>query len=247
MTKSVNMQARKVLEVRNVTMAFGGLVALHDVNLDIEEGQIMGLIGPNSSGKTTLINLITGVYKVTRGAIYFSGNRIDSLRPSVIASMGLMRTFQISRVFRDMTVLQNIMVPALSQGQTMLEAKTRAEELLKFALLTGLKDEPAKSLSGGQNRLLQIVRGFMNKNLRLYVMDEPFAGVHQSIKGIILKAIKTMNREKGITFMIVSHEMTTISNLCHQISVLHKGEVISQGTMEEVANDALVIDAYLGG
>ena len=87
----------------------------------------------------------------------------------------------------------------------------------------------------------------MNKYLRLYIMDEPFAGVHQSIKGIILKAIKTMNREKGITFMIISHEMTTISNLCQQISVLHKGEIISQGTMEEVANDPLVIDAYLGG
>ena len=165
----------------------------------------------------------------------------------MIASMGIMRTFQISRVFRDMTVLENMMVPALSQGQSILEAQARAEELLEFVLLTALKDEPVKSLSGGQNMLLQIARGFMRKNLHFYVMDEPFAGIHQSIKGIILKAIKTMNREKGITFMIISHEMTTISNLCHQISVLHKGELISEGTMEEVANDPLVIDAYLGG
>ncbi len=238
---------RHLLNVENVVKDFGGLKAVNHVSLRVVEGEIRGLIGPNASGKTTLINLITGIYKVTRGGIYFSENRIDGLQPNVIASMGIMRTFQISRVFRDMTVLENMMVPALSQGQTMLEAKTRAEELLEFALLSTLKDEPAKSLSGGQNMLLQIVRGFMNKYLRLYIMDEPFAGVHQSIKGIILKAIKTMNREKGITFMIISHEMTTISNLCNQISVLHKGEIISQGTMEEVANDPLVIDAYLGG
>jgi branched-chain amino acid transport system ATP-binding protein len=240
-------QGKYLLNVENIAKDFGGLRAVNHASLHVKEGEIRGLIGPNASGKTTIINLITGIYTVTEGAIYFSGNRIDGLQPDVIASMGIMRTFQISRVFRDMTVLDNMMVPALSQGQTMLEAKTRAEELLEFALLAALKDEPAKSLSGGQNMLLQIVRGFMNKYLRLYVMDEPFAGVHQSIKGIILKAIKTMNREKGITFMIISHEMTTISNLCHQISVLHKGELISEGTMEEVANDPLVIDAYLGG
>lgn len=238
---------KKFLSVENVVKDFGGLRAINHVSLHVEEGEIRGLIGPNASGKTTLINLITGIYKITAGAIFFPGNRIDGLQPDVIASMGIMRTFQISRVFRDMTVLENMMIPALCQGQTMIEAKTRAEELLEFALLSRLKDEPAKSLSGGQNMLLQIVRGFMNKKLSLYVMDEPFAGVHQSIKGIILKAIKTMNREKGIAFLIVSHEMTTVSNICNQISVLHKGEIISQGTMEDVANDPLVIDAYLGG
>jgi branched-chain amino acid transport system ATP-binding protein len=146
-----------------------------------------------------------------------------------------------------MTVLENMMVPALTQDQSMIEAKGLAEELLEFALLTRLKDEPAKNLSGGQNMLLQIVRGFMNKNLRLYLLDEPFAGVHQVIKGVILRTIKKMNEEKGITFIVVSHELTTIQYLCHQISVLHRGEIISQGTMEEVANDPLVIDAYLGG
>lgn len=240
-------QGKYLLDVEDVVKAFGGLRAVNHASLHLKKGEIRGLIGPNASGKTTLTNLITGIYRVTAGAIYFSGNRIDGLQPDVIASIGIMRTFQISRVFRDMTVLENMMIPALSQGQTMLEAKTRAEELLEFALLTRLEDELAKSLSGGQNMLLQIVRGFMNKHLRLYVMDEPFAGVHQSIKGIILKAIRKMNREKGITFLVISHEMTTVGSLCDQISVLHKGEVISQGTMEEVANDPLVIDAYLGG
>ncbi len=240
-------QSKHLLNFENVVKDFGGLRAVNNASLHIKEGEIRGLIGPNASGKTTIINVITGIYKLDEGAIYFSENRIDGLQSNVIATMGIMRTFQISRVFRDMTVLENMMVPAFAQGKNMIEAKTRAEYLLEFALLSRLKGEPAKSLSGGQNMLLQIVRGFMNKKLRLYIMDEPFAGVHQSIKGIILEAINTMNSEKGITFLIVSHEMTTVSQLCHQISVLHKGEVISEGTMEEVADDPLVIDAYLGG
>jgi branched-chain amino acid transport system ATP-binding protein len=243
----MNSQSHPLLDIKNLVKDFGGLRAVNNVSLNIKEGEIQGLIGPNGSGKTTMINLITSIYKIDNGAIYFSGDRIDGLQPYVIASKGIMRTFQISRVFKDMTVLENMVVPALCQGQSMVEAKVRAEELLEFSLLTRLKNEPAKNLSGGQNMLLQIVRGFMKKDLRLYLMDEPFSGVHESIKGIIIKNIKAMNQENGITFLIVSHEMTTIRNLCHRISVLHKGELISQGTMEEVANDPLVIDAYLGG
>lgn len=243
----MDSKGRPLLDIRTLIKDFGGLRAVNNVSLSIKEGEIRGLIGPNGSGKTTMINLITGIYKIDHGAIYFSGDRIDGLQPYVIAGKGIMRTFQISRVFKDMSVLENMMVPALSQNQSMMEAKTRAEEFLEFALLTRLKDEPAKNLSGGQNMLLQIVRGFMNKNLRLYLLDEPFAGVHQAIKGVILRTIKKMNEEKGITFIVVSHELTTIQYLCHQISVLHRGEMISQGTMEGVANDPLVIDAYLGG
>jgi len=240
-------ESHPLLDIRNLVKSFGGLTAVHNVSLSVQEGEIRGLIGPNGSGKTTMINLITGIYPITDGAIYFSGSRIDGLQPNVIAGKGIMRTFQISRVFKDMTVLENMMVPALTQDQSMVEAKALAEELLEFALLTRLKDEPAKNLSGGQNMLLQIVRGFMNNHLRLYLLDEPFAGVHQAIKGVILRTIKKMNEEKGITFIVVSHELTTIQYLCHQISVLHRGEIISQGTMEEVANDPFVIDAYLGG
>jgi len=243
----VNSQNHPLLNIKNLVKDFGGLRAVNNVSLNIKEGEIQGLIGPNGSGKTTMINLIAGNYKIDKGAIYFSRERIDGLQPYVIASKGIMRTFQISRVFKDMTVLENMMIPALTQNQSMIKAKALAEELLEFALLTRLKDEPAKNLSGGQNMLLQIVRGFMNKNIRLYLLDEPFAGVHQIIKGVILRTIKKMNEEKGITFIVVSHELTTIQYLCHQISVLHRGEIISQGTMEEVANDPSVIDAYLGG
>ena len=236
-----------ILQLKGVVKDFGGLRAVDHVSLNIQEGEIRGLIGPNGSGKTTMINLITGIYRLTEGSILFSGKRIDGLSPNTIASRGVMRTFQISKVFKDMTVLENMMVPALSQDQSMEEATARAEELLEFALLTRLKGEPAKNLSGGQNMLLQIVRGLMNKHLRLYLLDEPFAGIHQVIKGVILKTIKKMNEEKGITFVVVSHELTTVQYLCHQISVLHRGEMISQGTMEEVANDPQVIEAYLGG
>ena len=243
----MNAQNTYLLDIMDVIKDFGGVRIIDHLSLQIETGEIRGLIGPNGSGKTTLINLITGMYKLTGGSIHFAGKRINGLQPDVIASMGIMRTFQISRVFRDMTVLENMMVPALWQGETMVQAKAKAEELLDFALLGALKDQPAKNLSGGQAMLLQIVRGFMNQHLRLYVMDEPFSGVHQSIKGVILKTIKIMKEEKGITFLITSHEMATINYICGKVSVLHKGQMISHGTMEQIANDPLVIEAYLGG
>ena len=235
------------LEVRDVVKKFGGLAANNGISMSLLSGEIRGLIGPNGSGKTTLINLITGMYEVTSGSIHFSGKRIDGLQPDMIASLGIMRTFQVARVFREMTVMENMLIPAFSQGQARREAKARAEELLEFALLTRLKDKPAKSLSGGQNMLLQIVRGFMHKDLQLYVMDEPFAGVHPSIKGIILEAIRRMNAQEGVTFLVVSHEMPTISNLCRKVTVLSRGERIAEGTLDEVASDPQVIDAYLGG
>ena len=239
--------AKSILATQNLVKAFGGVKAVDHVSFSVPQGQIRGLIGPNASGKTTIINLISGMYKINSGAIFFSEHRIDRLRPNVITSMGIMRTFQISRVFRDMTVLENMMVPGLSQGDSMTQAQRRAEELLEFVLLEKLRDEPASNLSGGQAMLLQIARGFMNVHLRLYLMDEPFAGVHPSIKEIIIRAIKTMNRERGTTFLLVSHEMATIRNLCDEITVLHEGKIISQGTMQEIANDPLVIDSYLGG
>ncbi len=238
---------RLLLEVKNVVKMFGGLRANNHVSLVVKKGEIRGLIGPNGSGKTTLLNLITGMYEVTEGSIYYFGKRIDGQHSDAIASMGIMRTFQVARVFLNMTVLENMLIPGFTEGQSRREAEGRAEELLDFALLTRLKDKPAKSLSGGQNMLLQIVRGFMRKGMKLYVMDEPFAGVHQSIKGIIIKSIKTMNLEKGITFLIVSHEMSAIASLCNSVTVLAKGESIAEGTMEEVANNPEVIDAYLGG
>ena len=130
----MNGDGHPLLDIKNLVKDFGGLRAVNNVSLRIREGEIRGLIGPNGSGKTTMINLITGIYKIDHGTIYFSGDRIDGLQPNVIAGKGVMRTFQISRIFRDMTVLENMMVPALTQDQNMAEAKALAEELLELAL-----------------------------------------------------------------------------------------------------------------
>jgi branched-chain amino acid transport system ATP-binding protein len=236
-----------LLQIENLAKDFGKLRAVDDLSLGLEEGEIRGLIGPNGSGKTTLINLISGVYKPTSGGVYFFGKRIDRLPPEKITQEGIMRTFQVARLFGDMTVFENMLIPAFTQGMGKRQASHRAKELLDFSLLGRLSNEPARNLSGGQGMLLQIVRGFMRQPLRLYLLDEPFAGVHPVIKDLMIETIQKMNRDEGVTFLIVSHELTTIRRLCSRISVLHAGKLISEGTMKEVANDPRVIDSYLGG
>jgi branched-chain amino acid transport system ATP-binding protein len=236
-----------LLQIENLAKDFGKLRAVDDLSLGLEEGEIRGLIGPNGSGKTTLINLISGVYKPTSGGVYFFGKRIDRLPPEKITQEGIMRTFQVARLFGDMTVFENMLIPAFTQGMGKRQASHRAKELLDFSLLGRLSNEPARNLSGGQGMLLQIVRGFMRQPLRLYLLDEPFAGVHPVIKDVMIETIQKMNRDEGVTFLIVSHELTTIRRLCSRISVLHAGKLISEGTMKEVANDPRVIDSYLGG
>jgi branched-chain amino acid transport system ATP-binding protein len=238
---------KKLLHTEDLTKDFGKLRAVDHLSFVLEPGEIRGLIGPNGSGKTTFINLLTGIYKPTSGGVYFHGKRIDRLSPEDITHEGIMRTFQIARVFGDMTVLENMLIPALTQGTSRREAVHRAKELLDFSLLGELKNQPARSLSGGQGMLLQIVRGFMRHPLSLYLLDEPFAGVHVTIKDVMIETILRMNREEGITFLIVSHELTIIRRLCSRISVLQGGRLISEGTMTEVANDPRVIDSYLGG
>jgi branched-chain amino acid transport system ATP-binding protein len=151
-----------------------------------------------------------------------------------------------------MTVLENMLVPALSDSQgdrykQHQEIVREAEELLKFVQLEHMKDQLAKTLSGGQNMLLQIARGFMVNPLRLYLMDEPFAGVNPQIKSVIMESIKQMNREKGVTFIIVSHEMPSVRRLCNRVSVIHEGRCLAEGSLEEVANIPEVIEAYIGG
>ncbi|MFQ6078240.1 MAG: ABC transporter ATP-binding protein [Thermodesulfobacteriota bacterium] len=243
----MDRENKELLRTENLTKDFGRLRAVDNLSLTLEGGEIRGLIGPNGSGKTTLVNLITGVYRPSSGGVYCSGKRIDRLSPDVITHEGIMRTFQVARVFADMTVLENMLIPAFTQGKSRLEARHRAGELLDFSLLGRLSNQPARNLSGGQTMLLQIVRGFMRQPLKLYLLDEPFAGVHPAIKDVIIKTIQKMNREEGVTFLIVSHELTTVRRLCSQISVLHEGRLISEGTMKEVANDPRVIDSYLGG
>ncbi len=247
----MNHSGAEILVTESLTKNFGGLRALDNLSLSVEEGEIRGIIGPNGSGKTTLINLISGIYKADAGAVYLSGERIDKLPPNKRTAKGIIRTFQIPKVFLNMTVLENLMVPAISDSQgdrykRMDKVREEARELLEFVQLSHMQDQLAKTLSGGQNMLLQIARGFIVDPLKLYLMDEPFAGVNPKIKSVIMESIIEMNRRKGITFLIVSHEMPSVRQLCPKVSVVHQGRIIAQGPLETVANIPEVIDAYIG-
>jgi ABC-type branched-subunit amino acid transport system ATPase component len=225
-----------LLETRDLSKRFGGLVANDKVSLAVEAGEIRGLIGPNGAGKTTLANLITGIYAPTSGEIRLEGRSLVGLKPHEIARQGLLRTFQVCRIFGNLTVRENLLLPYLA----------REREFLSLTTLSRLAEEPAKRLSGGQRALLQVACGFMVPGLTCYVLDEPFAGINPVIKDAIIDLILTANRTHGITFVIVSHEMAVMRRLCHKVTVLIDGRVMTEGTLEEVAGRQEVISAYLG-
>jgi branched-chain amino acid transport system ATP-binding protein len=240
-----------VLETRGLTKRFGGLVAVDQLSITVPRAQIRGLIGPNGSGKTTTVNVLSGLYRPDGGEVHLCGRRTDRLRPHEITACGIARTFQIPKLFGHMTVLENVLLPALAAldrgaGGALPDITDRARRLLDFVTLDRLRHAPAKELSGGQSMLIQIARALMVRPLHLILMDEPFAGVHPSIRDIILEAIVKMNREEGITFLIVSHEMAELRRLCQRVSVMDEGRLIAEGTLEEVANDPVVLEAYLG-
>jgi len=240
-----------ILETRGLTKRFGGLTAVDSLSFVIRQGEIHGLIGPNGSGKTTTVNLLSGLYRADAGEIYLADERTDHLRPHEIAARGVGRTFQIPKLFGNMTVLENVLVPALAArdrgvAPPMAEVLGRADWLLEFVTLDRHRHALAKELSGGQAMLAQIARALMMRPLRLLLLDEPFAGVHPIIRETIIEAVHRMNREEAVTFLIVSHEMAELRRLCSRVSVMHEGRLIAEGTLEEVANDPLVLEAYLG-
>jgi ABC-type branched-subunit amino acid transport system ATPase component len=237
-----------LLETQDLTKRFGGLVANDGVSIAVEAGEIRGLIGPNGAGKTTLANLITGIYPPTSGEIHMDGRSLVSLRPNEIAQQGLLRTFQVCRIFGNLTVRENLLLPYLARDRAggRAEGLRLAEKFLALTTLARLADEPAKRLSGGQRALLQVACGFMVPGLKCYVLDEPFAGINPVIKDAIIDLILTANQARGITFLIVSHEMAVIRRLCHKVTVLIDGRVVTEGTLDEVAARQEVISAYLG-
>jgi branched-chain amino acid transport system ATP-binding protein len=241
-----------VLETRGLTKRFGGLVAVDELSMAVPRGQIRGLIGPNGSGKTTTVNVLSGLYRPDGGEIHLCGRRTDRLRPHQITACGVARTFQISKLFGHMTVLENVLLPALAAldrgtSRPMAEIRDRGRQLLDFVTLDRMRHDPARELSGGQSMLVQIARALMVQPLHLVLMDEPFAGVHPTIRDIIMEAIIRMNRDAGVTFLIVSHEMAELRRLCQQVTVMDDGRRIAEGTLDEVANDPVVLEAYLGG
>ena len=240
-----------LIETRGLTKRFGGLVAVDDLPLAIQTGEIRGLIGPNGSGKTTTVNLMSGLYHADSGEIRLGGERIDRLRPHEVTARGVARTFQTPKLFGSMTVMENVLLPALTEldrgGRRPIgEIRDRARRLLELVTLDGHRHAPARELSGGQGMLLQIARGLMVHPIRLFLMDEPFAGVHPTIKDTIMETILRMNEAEGVTFLIVSHEMGTLRRLCRRVSVMHEGRLIAEGSFEEVVNHAVVLEAYLG-
>lgn len=237
------------LEVNEVIKYFGGIAASNKVSFKLSGQEILGIIGPNGAGKTTLVNLISGMLTPNSGRIYLNGKPIDGLPPYEIARRGIGRTFQITQVFKRMTVLENMLVPAVASyhakgEKSLTRAKETALEVLSFLTIDHLKNEFARNLSGGQQKLLELGRVLM-LNPDLIILDEPFAGVHpQLVKKICEYILSIYNN--GKSFIIVSHDMTSLFSLSHRVIVLSSGEKIADNTPEAVKNDQKVIDAYLG-
>ena len=230
-----------ILDVRGVSKRFGGVTAVQRCSLALETGKIFALVGPNGSGKTTLFNLITGVERLDDGEIYFKDERIDHLAPHNIARKGVGRTFQLIRVFPELTVLENLLVVTWQDWQS---SRRRAMELLTFVKLDRLRREFAGNLSYGQQRLLEFARVLM-LDPELVLLDEPAAGVNRSLLKELLHAIHDLCA-RGKTILIVEHDMKVVMNLSEKIFVLDHGEMLTEGTPEAVLKDERVMEAYFG-
>ena len=240
-----------LLEARDVCKAFGGIQALNACSISIEQGSISGLIGPNGSGKTTLFNVMTGYERVDSGQVNFQSRTITNTTPDKVFRLGLGRTFQLTRVFPRLTVLENMHVAAqrndlkglLSRWSSTHEQK-RAIELLDFVGLTKHKNQPAGNLSYGQKKLLEFAFVLI-ADPRVILLDEPAGGINPTMINYLADRIRTLN-EQGTTFLIVEHNMEFVMGLCHKIMVMHRGTRIAEGTPMEVRANPAVLEAYLG-
>ena len=230
-----------ILEIRGLTKRFGGVTAVNRCSLALSPGKIYGLIGPNGSGKSTLFNCITGVLRRDDGEIYFKAERIDGLKPHQVARRGIGRTFQITRLFPELSALENLLAVARTPHDA---ARRRAEELLAFVNLDRLRNEFAGNLSYGQQKLLEFVRVLMT-DPELILLDEPAAGVNRTLLNELLAAISSQ-RAQGKTVLIVEHDMKVVMGLCETVFVLDYGEKIAEGPPGVIQSNESVIEAYFG-
>jgi branched-chain amino acid transport system ATP-binding protein len=231
------------LDVRELHKDFGGIKAVDGCSLAFPRGRISGLIGPNGSGKTTTFNLLTGVLVPDRGSILYKGENLAGLKPYQIFQRGIVRTFQITRIYKEMTVFENMLsVSPLSTPER--QARKRASELLEFVNLARLRDEYGGNLSYGQQKLLEFARALMPEP-DVILLDEPAAGVNRTLLADLLQRIVQL-RDQGKTIVIVEHDMSVIMNFCEKIFVMDYGVKIAEGTAAEIKSNERVVEAYFG-
>jgi neutral amino acid transport system ATP-binding protein len=240
-----------LLETEGVTRSFGGIRALAGCSLRVEEGEIAGLIGPNGSGKTTLFNLITGYERVETGEIRFRDRSITNQSPDSIFALGVGRTFQLTRIFPRLKVIENLHVAAQRRGIRGLlgrwsssQEHARALELMEFVGLRELRDMPAGNLSYGQKKLLEFA-SILVAEPRVILLDEPAGGVNPTMITYLANRIRELNKQ-GVTFLVVEHNMEFVMGLCSRVSVMHRGETIAEGPPGSIRQDRRVLEAYLG-
>jgi branched-chain amino acid transport system ATP-binding protein len=259
--ENIGVRVNALIEVRNVTKRFGNVVAVNDCSLKVERGTITGLIGPNGAGKTTMFNMVAGAFAPTSGSIWLNGRDVTGMPAHELFEHGLSRTFQIAQEFSHLTALENLMVVTAGKstesffdacfrrgrvGEVETATRRKAEEVIKVLRLDHVRNERAGNLSGGQKKLLELGRVMMADPM-VVLLDEVAAGVNRTLLNDLAGVVESLNRDRGLTFFVIEHDMDLIARLCDPVIVMAAGTVMLQGPMDEIRKNPEVIEAYFGG